>query len=427
MADARDVPLEDRAILTWSQRKRLDGQAQRALLSASQDLTVCCLASLGRLRQQGDALSRLMAECRRLRIKAAERDETISILRERLKRMEPRRRPHYSPEARFRILEHARKFLLSVEQAAARFLVTPQTLYNWLAELRQHPQRRTLGSLLRPVPPLRRYANVVRSLARQMKAFGFGGNKLIAATLAQVGWKPSPRSIGRFCKEKSRPDTPPVAPRPRTTTVRGRYPNHLWLADITRVPLLFPFLHLHLAVVLDACSRFPLAASVSRFEPAAAAMVALLEEAVARHGKPRHFVSDQGDQFTAAVFREALQALGIRQRFGAVGQHGSIALIERFFRSLKHDLSLRSLRPWSPADFKRRLELALARYAYCRPHLGLAGRVPAERYFGLADQRPFLNFAPRGRPEDAEAAPPFEILFLDPETGTLPILVPRIA
>jgi transposase InsO family protein len=148
---------------------------------------------------------------------------------------------------------------------------------------------------------------------------------------------------------------------------------------------------------------------------------------MARHGGPRHIVSDQGDEFTASVFRETLKALGIRQRFGAIGQHGSIALIERFFRSLKADLRGGWLRLWHPRDLARRLELALARYAYCRPHLGLGGRVPAEVYFGLTDQRPLLNSAPRGRPEGPEADCPFEVLFLDPETETLPILVPRVA
>jgi hypothetical protein len=281
MPEPDDLPLDDRAIQTWSRRKQLDAEAQRGLLAASQDLTVCCLASLSRLRQRGDAAPRLLAECRLLRITLAERDETIAILRQRIEKIEPRRRPHYSPEARFRILEHARKFLITVEQAAARFLVTSQTLYNWLAELREHPWRRALGSLLKPVPPVRRYANVVRPLARQMKAFGFGGNRMIAATMAQVGWKPSPRSVGRFCKERPRPTTPPPAPAtlPPATTLRGRYPNHLWLADITRIPLLFPFFHLHLAVVLDACSRFPLAASLSLFEPSAAAMAALVARA----------------------------------------------------------------------------------------------------------------------------------------------------
>lgn len=195
---------------------------------------------------------------------------------------------------------------------------------------------------------------------------------------------------------------------------------------------MFPFLYLHLAVVFDACSRMPLAARVFLFEPSAKAMLALVLQAVARHGKPRHFVSDQGDQFTAGLFRGTLKALGIRQRFGALYQHGSIALVERFFRSLKEDLHLgkksrRSGRPWSIADFERRLVPALIRYSYCRPHSALEGRIPAEVFFGIPDQRPLTNLAPRGRPDEPDLECPVEIAFLDPDNRALPILVPKAA
>jgi transposase InsO family protein len=44
------------------------------------------------------------------------------------------------------------------------------------------------------------------------------------------------------------------------------------------------------------------------------------------HGRPRHFVSDQGSQFTAHIFRETLAALSIRQRFGAIGGPSTLTL-----------------------------------------------------------------------------------------------------
>jgi len=326
-----------------------------------------------------------------------------------------------------------RRFLLSVDETARRFLVTPQTLYNWLKELNRSPEANSIGSLLKPSPPIRRYGDIARRLTRQMKAFGFEGCGQIAMTLARFGWTPSRRSVARFFKEKPSPDPLPPAPEAKPlTTVRGRYPNHLVLADITRIPLVFPFLHLHLAVVFDAFSRLPLQVMLSYFEPKAEAMLALVQNAIRIHGKPRHFVSDQGSQFTAGVFRAALKSLDIQQRFGALGEHGSIALIERFFRTLKQDLhvaknSKRPRKPWSLADFERRLVPALIRYSYCRPHTAIGGRVPVEAFFGILDQRPLVNLAPRGRPGDPESDCPFEIAFLDPDSEALPILVPKAA
>jgi len=422
-----EATLEDRALVTWARRRLLPAQAARNLLNATEALTLTCLAALGRLREAG-GLARLLAENKRLRIEMAELRSRVGIVHARLADIPPRQRPHYSPQARFQILEHMKAFLLSVEETARRFLITPQTLYNWRAELARQPDSRTIGVLLRPSPPITRYADVARRLARQMKDYGVGGYRQIADTLGLQGWTPSPRSVARFCQERH--DTPPSTPVPSggPTTVRGRYPNHLWLADITRIPTVFPFLQVHLTVVFDAFSRLPLRAALSYFEPSAQAVLDLVQAAIATHGQPRHFVSDQGSQFTADSFRSALDALGIQQRFGALYQHGSIALIERFFKTLKHELlQVRSRKVWSLDDLERRLLPALIRYAYCRPHSALGGRVPVEVFFGIPDQRSRTNLAPRGRAGDPQIDCPFEILFLDPEIQAQPILVPKAA
>lgn len=232
---------------------------------------------------------------------------------------------------------------------------------------------------------------------------------------------------------------PPADPEPPepllcATTVKGRYPNHVVMADISRIPTVFPFLHFHLTVIFDAFSRLPLRAAVSLLEPSAQAVLELFRAAIQEHGRPRHFVSDQGSQFTAPLFRAALHDLGIKQRFGALYKHGSIALIERFFKTLKSDLGLLNhqnraprWRPWSLAELEQRLQPALVRYAYHRPHSALGGRVPIEAFFGIADQRPRGNLAPRGLPGQPDVDCPCQIAFLDPHTQTLPVLLPRVA
>jgi putative transposase len=418
--------LEDRALAAWANRRRLPGEAARRLLTVTEALTLSCLVALGRLREAGHT-GRLLADNKRLRMENAELRSQCLILRSRLECIPARHRPHYTPEVRFQILEHMRAFLLSVEETARRVLVTPQTLYNWLRDLALHPAARTIGLLLRPVPPIRRYGNVLRRLVRHMKHLGFGGDRQIAATLARFGWKPSRRSVARFGKERAAP--PPVGPQrsPRPTTVQGLYPNHLWLADITRIPTVFPFLHFHLTLVLDAFSRLPLKAALSCFEPPAQAVLGLVQDAIREHGKPRHFVSDRGSQFTADVFRAALEAWGIKQRLGALYRHGSIAMIERCFKTLKGELGLPSWKPWNLADLERRLLPALVRYAYCRPHSALSGRVPVEAFFGIQDQRPLANLAPRGRDGDPDDDCPFQIAFLDPDSQRLPVLIPAAA
>jgi hypothetical protein len=93
--------LEDRALSVWSKRKRLELCAQRALLSATEDLTVCCLASLGRLRERTDRLARLLAENHLLKIRIAELKSGLAILRSTRESVQPRHRRHYKPAERF--------------------------------------------------------------------------------------------------------------------------------------------------------------------------------------------------------------------------------------------------------------------------------------------------------------------------------------
>ncbi len=146
---------------------------------------------------------------------------------------------------------------------------------------------------------------------------------------------------------------------------------------------------------------------------------------IRKHGRPRHFVSDQGAQFTAADFRDTLSVLSIRQRFGAIGQHGSIAIIERFWRSLKELLGVRLLPPISAAQLEARTELALAYYAAYRPHQGLSGATPLEIY--LNETPAAQNAIPPPRKHEATRASdeslPFKVIYLDPERR-LPVLVP---
>ena len=416
-----DVPEPDddlalRAVLANARRRGDHRHAERAFLQATQDLSVCSTAAWERARQNGTTAEQLFVELQKTRFLLREARERAEILTARLDKRDPRRRPHYTPPLRFQILEHMKKYLLSVEETARRFLVTPQTIYNWLDELRQHPDKKTVGSTVRPVPPVRRFSQGVRRLVRQMKQAGFGGQKKIAETLLRHAWRISPRSVGRICRERPPAPTPELGPgdtatEDRPTTVRGDHPNHLWLQDITEIPTLFPFLSFHLMLVLDACSRLPLAASLHLISPSAARAVALLARAIRTHGRPRHLVVDQGGQFKAPRFQHFVRGQKVRIRYGAVGKTHSLGLIDRCFRTLKDSLSLRSLRPWNTRELRRRLKLALIHYAYIRPHASLEGFTPIERYYGIRGPPATADLTAAGQSRRPRARGPFRLRF----------------
>jgi transposase InsO family protein len=198
------------------------------------------------------------------------------------------------------------------------------------------------------------------------------------------------------------------------------------MADLTEIQGLFGIVSFKLAVVFDVFSRMPLSARLFLKKPSAAEMARLVARTARRRGRPRHFVSDQEGCFTGSAFGSLLRLWRVAHRFGAVGRKGSIALIERLWRTLKDSLRLRLLRPLVAKDLQRKLELGLLHYAYFRPHQALGGATPAEIYYGLTPAHLSAIPPPRGQPGEGPKDSPFRIEYLDAER-LLPVLVQKAA
>ncbi|NQU65777.1 MAG: transposase [SAR324 cluster bacterium] len=50
-----------------------------------------------------------------------------------------------------------------------------------------------------------------------------------------------------------------------------------------------------------------------------------------------HLISDHGSVFTSAAFREFIDSNKVEIRYGAIGEHGSIAVTERVIETLKYE------------------------------------------------------------------------------------------
>jgi hypothetical protein len=116
----------------------------------------------------------------------------------------------------------------------------------------------------------------------------------------------------------------------------------------------------------------------------------------------------------------------VKQRFGAVGKKGSIALIERLWRTLKDTLGLRLIGPLVAEDLMVKVEIGLLHYAHFRPHQALGGATPAEVYFGRTPSHLSAIPPPRGRPGEGPMDPPFRVEYFDAER-LLPLLVRKAA
>jgi putative transposase len=115
--------------------------------------------------------------------------------------------------------------------------------------------------------------------------------------------------------------------------IRPKYPDHLWVADITYIRLGWRFIYL--AVILDAYTRAVRGWALSRQIDEELTLTAL--EMALTKGTPSIFHSDQGSQYTAWRHTQRLLWLGVRISMADTGQPTQNGLAERFIGILKQE------------------------------------------------------------------------------------------
>ena len=154
-------------------------------------------------------------------------------------------------------------------------------------------------------------------------------------------------------------------------------PNQVWAMDITYIPMARGFVYL--AVVLDWFSRRVLSWRLS-ITMEAAFCVETLEDALARHGKPDIFNTDQGSQFTGAAFTGVLANNDIAISMDGKGAWRDNVFVERLWRSVKYEeVYLRAYD--SVSDARASISRYLDFYNGRRPHSSLDGITPDQAYF----------------------------------------------
>lgn len=111
--------------------------------------------------------------------------------------------------------------------------------------------------------------------------------------------------------------------------------NQVWAMDITYIPVRGGYLYL--CAVIDLYSRYVLNWSLNNTMDASWCK-AVLEEAVAMHGKPEMVNTDQGSQFTSDEFTHYVtKELEISLSMDGKGRAIDNIFIERLWRSVKYE------------------------------------------------------------------------------------------
>ena len=186
---------------------------------------------------------------------------------------------------------------------------------------------------------------IMRRMDELHLEYPFAGSRMLRDLLTAEGFKIGRQHVSTLMKRMRmetlyrKPNTSKPAPGHkiypyllRNLAVTG--PNQVWAMDITYIPMARGFVYL--TAVVDWFSRRVLAWRLS-ITMEAGFCIEALEEALARHGRPDIFNTDQGSQFTSADFTGILVRNGIAISMDGKGAWRDNVFIERVWRSVKYE------------------------------------------------------------------------------------------
>ena len=238
----------------------------------------------------------------------------------------------------------------------------------------------------RPVPS--QQARLMRAIDELYLAHPFYGSRQMTRALRREGYEPIGRKrVQRLMRlmgleaiyQKPNLSRRDVAHKIYPYLLRKlavTRPNQVWATDITYVAIQGGFIYL--CAVIDWYSRRVLAWELSNTLDASFCVRAVAR-AMAEHGVPEIFNTDQGCQFTSTEFTAPLLDRGVRLSMDGKGRALDNVFVERLWRTVKYEeIYLRGY--VSMVDAHAHLDRYFDFYNHRRPHSSLADRTPDETY-----------------------------------------------
>jgi transposase InsO family protein len=179
-------------------------------------------------------------------------------------------------------------------------------------------------------------------------------------------------------------------------------PGELWQMDVTYVYLRkIPVLYL--VVIVDDHSRYCVAAELCR-DQRAETLIAVLHGAASVHGSPEKLLTDQGSGFYSwsgeqTRFQEYLDDAKIEHIVAEPHSPQTEGKVERLIQTMRVEL-LGRVKFSGFADAVAQIRAFVSRYNADRPHQGIQGNRPADRFHGVVDEVEQAESQLRGRDLD---------------------------
>lgn len=206
------------------------------------------------------------------------------------------------------------------------------------------------------------------------------------------GLKVSTGAISRVLKEENIPLNEVVKKQKRSSDRIRSFERatamQLWQTDITSFVLARNGTRVYLTVFLDDYSRFIVAWNLQLRQTSEFVMNTVLD-GFQNYGKPEEILTDQGRQYFSwrgkSDFQRMLEKEGIKHVVARSHHPQTVGKCERLWETIGQEFWNR-VRPQELSDARERLKHYFNHYNHFRPHQGIDGMVPADRFFGVESE-----------------------------------------
>lgn len=306
------------------------------------------------------------------------------------------KRVRHSPVERKKTIEAYLGSGLTQQEFAKAWGVSPATISDWSRRyeaqgadgLMDRPRRPDDKRLGMRVP--KTVQDEIIAVKKREPSLGFRSIK--NWLYRSKGVKVSAGSIRKTVKQEGLPLALRKRKKRRSSDKIRRFerarPMQLWQSDITQYTLGPSSMRVYLTVFMDDHSRYIVGWRLQSRQTADLVIDAF-KDAMVRFGKPEEVLTDQGRQYFAWRGKSDLEKLLEKQAIKHVVSRAhhpqTLGKCERFWETVRQEFWDR-VRPKDLEEAKERLKYFIDHYNHQRPHQGIDGQTPADRFFGIAEE-----------------------------------------
>ena len=304
---------------------------------------------------------------------------------------QPQPRTAFSAQQRLLILDIWLRSGLPAGDFAPLVGLSAHTLYAWRKRFEEFGPA-GLSDQQRGSPSGSRINEATRRAILMLKKGhpDWGVQRIHDVLLRSDGYTASTSAIAKVLHEEGyvSQDVPTRPhPQPPRSFERAR-PNQLWQTDLFTFVLKRENRRVHLVAFMDDHSRFIVGYGLHA--TASSALVReVFEAAISNFGAPEEVLTDNGTQYHTwrgkSEFAKLCERRGIRQIVATPRHPETLGKAERFWGTLWREC-LESAIFQGLDDARRRIGLFVDYYNFQRPHQGIEGHVPADRFFNATPE-----------------------------------------